>query len=123
MVGKTSEAVFDPNGLLLPQMAEAFGEAVTIISGQNLAAGALLGQITASGKYTLSLSAAADGSQTPVAVLPEAVDASGGDKSAFVFYTGFFRESKMVFGAGITAALFRRTLAQRGIFVVPAQPA
>ena len=38
---------------------------ITVLSGQNLTRGAVLGKITASGKYILSLSAAVDGS--PVA--------------------------------------------------------
>lgn len=44
-------------------------EAVTIASGADLTAGAVLGKITASGKYALSAPGASDGSQTPVAVL------------------------------------------------------
>lgn len=121
---KVTESAFDPNGLLV-QLAGApiFGENVTIVSGQNLAAGAVLGQITASGKYNLSASAAGDGSNTPVAVLAEACDASGGDKSAFVYYTGEFNAAKVVLGAGHTLAAIRRTCAQRGIFLHSPQPA
>ncbi len=124
MVGKVSEAVYDPNGLLARvNGAPLFGEIVTIISGQNLSAGAVLGQITASGKYNLSASAAGDGSNTPAAVLPEACDASGGDKTAFVYYTGEFDETKLVLGAGHTLAALRRSLAQKGLFLVSRQPA
>lgn len=42
---------------------------VTIAAGADLTVGAVLGKITASGKYVLSAPGAADGSQTPVAVL------------------------------------------------------
>jgi hypothetical protein len=121
-LGRTAESNYDPNGLLLDR-DDAFGESVTIVSGQNLAAGAVLGQITSGGKYTLAAAAAGDGSATPVAVLVDACDASGGDKAAFVYYTGRFRESKLTFGAGLTAAATRRTLAQRGIKVYATQPA
>lgn len=55
-------------------------ENVTLISGQNLKAGAVLGKITASGKYTAVAPAASDGSQTAVAILLSDTDASGGDK-------------------------------------------
>ncbi|HEY8732269.1 MAG TPA: head decoration protein, partial [Candidatus Limnocylindria bacterium] len=46
-------------------------EKITLITGQNLARGAVLGKITASGKYTLSLSAAVDGSQVPDRILAQ----------------------------------------------------
>jgi hypothetical protein len=61
-------------------------ETVTLISGQNLKVGAILGVITASGKYTQcdNHTPAADGSQNAKAVLLEDVDASGGDKAALV---------------------------------------
>jgi hypothetical protein len=119
MVGKVSEPTFDPNGLLVQvQGAPVFGEMVTIASGANLAAGDLLGQITAGGKYIKSLAAAGDGSQTPCAIIAEACDATGGDQSAFVYYTGEFNEAKVGFGTGHTAAALRRALAQIGLFLV-----
>jgi hypothetical protein len=52
-----------------------------LISGQNLAAGRVLGKITASGKLTAYDNAAANGSETAVGILYAAVDASGGDKA------------------------------------------
>jgi hypothetical protein len=121
-LGRTSESVYDPNGLLIDR-DDAFGEAVTIVSGQNLAAGSVLGQITSGGKYALALAASNDGSQTPCAIIPEACDASGGDKTAFVFYTGRFRQNKLVFGTGITAAASRRDLAQKGLKIQSGQAA
>lgn len=42
---------------------------VTIAMSADLTVGAVLGKITASGKYILSAPGAADGSETPVAVL------------------------------------------------------
>ena len=56
-------------------------EVVTIVSGQNLKAGAVLGKITSGGKYAIAdnHTPASNGSQTAVAVLLEDVDASGGD--------------------------------------------
>ncbi len=59
-------------------------EVVTLISGQNLAAGVVLGEITASGKYTQFNQDASDGSQTAAAILRSACDASGGDKQCVV---------------------------------------
>lgn len=92
-------------------------DSVTLISGQNLARGAVLGRITASGKYTLSLSASSDGSQTPVAILADAVDASGGDKAAPVYLTGEINSAALTFGTGHTAASAKPGLRALGLFL------
>lgn len=64
-------------------LSEANGERsrenITIVSGQNLGAGAVLGKITSGGKYTAIDQAASDGSQTAAAVLIGAVDATSAD--------------------------------------------
>ena len=59
-------------------------DVVTLIAGQSLPPGAVLGKITASGKYTLLAPAATDGSEVACAVLFAAVDASAADKAAVV---------------------------------------
>jgi len=53
---------------------------ITVVSGQNLAAGSVVGKITASGKYKDYDNAAVDGSETAAGVLYDAVDASAADK-------------------------------------------
>lgn len=124
MVSRTVETAFDPNGLLVQNIgAPIYGQAVTILSGQNLAAGAVLGQITSGGKYTLSASASSDGSQTPDAILAAPCDASGGDTIAYVYLACEVNEAKLVLGAGhsLTAA-FRKALARKGIFLHGFQP-
>lgn len=90
---------------------------VTIISGQNLARGAVLGKITASGKHNLSASAAGDGSNTPVAILIEAVDATSGDKKALAYIAGDFNANQLILGAGHTVATIRDALAQKSIYI------
>lgn len=92
---------------------------VTIVSGQNLVAGTVLGQITTGGKYTKSLSASSDGSQTPVAVLLHDVDASGGDKEAMIRKTGVFNSAALTLGASHTVSSIRAGLEDRGIFLRP----
>jgi len=52
---------------------------VTIVSGQTLKAGHVLGKVTASGKFAEYDPGNADGTETAVAVLFDAVDATGGD--------------------------------------------
>lgn len=60
-------------------------ETVTVVSGQGkLEPGAVLGKITASGKYALTTVAAVDGSENAVAVLRTAVDATSADAEAVV---------------------------------------
>lgn len=54
-------------------------DTVTVVSGQNLVAGAVVGKITASGKYKEYDNAAVDGSETAAGVLVDAVDASAAD--------------------------------------------
>lgn len=54
-------------------------EAITVVSGQNLVAGAVLGKITASGKYAEYDNAAVDGTEVAAGILFSAVDASAAD--------------------------------------------
>lgn len=96
---------------------------ITIASGQNLLRGALLGKVTATGKYILSLSAASDGSQTPVGILGEDVNATAGDVVSFEYVAGDFNSNKMTFGTGHTAASVREALHARSIYLHDAIPA
>ena len=57
---------------------------VTLIAGQNLVAGSVLGKITASGKYTLYNPGGADGSQNATAILFDTVDATAADTTVVV---------------------------------------
>lgn len=90
---------------------------VTILSGQNLAEGAVIGKITASGKYKLSASAAGDGSETPDLVLAQVCDASGGDKEAIAIETctAGLVSAALVLGAGHTVASIREGLRAKGL--------
>ncbi|MCT2398521.1 head decoration protein [Novosphingobium mangrovi (ex Huang et al. 2023)] len=90
---------------------------VTIISGQNLEAGAVLGKITASSKYNLSLSAAADGSETPDLILLQDADASGGDIEALALETGQVNADALTVGTGHTIASIREGLRGKGITI------
>lgn len=94
---------------------------ITLISGQNLLRGALLGRITTGGKYNLSLSAASDGSQVPDAILAEDCNASAGDKTAIAYFTGGFNSSKVTLGASHTVASVREGLRAKGIHLIDVQ--
>jgi hypothetical protein len=54
-------------------------ETITVLSGQTLKAAAVLGKVTASGKYKVLDPAAVDGSEVAAGILYDAVDASAAD--------------------------------------------
>ncbi len=92
--------------------------AITIASGAgSLIAGTVLGKVTASGKYVKSASASSDGSQTPLVILTEDVDATSADKVSVAYETGDFVESFLILGTGHTIASIRDGLRARGIFI------
>jgi hypothetical protein len=90
---------------------------VTILSGQVLTRGALLGKVTASGKYRLSESASVDGSEVPDAILAEDVDASAGDKSGIAYISGDFNEDAITYGTGHSAASVKDALRDKSIYL------
>ena len=63
-------------------------ESVTLLAGTNYPLGAVLGQITASGKYKLSPDTGTDGAEVAVAVLIEAVDATAADAVGLIVARG-----------------------------------
>ena len=63
-------------------------EVVTLLAGMPYPVGAVLGRITASGKYKLATSGGSDGAQTAVAVLLYAVDATLADATGIVVARG-----------------------------------
>lgn len=86
-----------------PQMFEE----VTVISGQDLARGAVLGKITASGKVTIIDEGASDGSENFYAVLTEAVDASLGDVVGPAAIAGSFQEQALTVGGATVLADYK----------------
>lgn len=97
---------------------------VVIASGAGvLVRGSVLGKVTASGKYILSASAAADGSQTPEVILGEDVDATSADVTAFTYEAGDFNANKLTLGAGHTVASIRDGLSGKSIYLHTAVPA
>jgi hypothetical protein len=84
-------------------------ETVTLIAGTNYALGSVLGKITASSKYRLSPVAEVEGdegAEEAVAILIEAVDATGADKSGLIVARGpvILSEAALVFDASVDDA-------------------
>jgi hypothetical protein len=63
-------------------------EVVTLLEGTAYPVGAVLGRITANGKYKLSPDTGSDGAQTASAVLLHAVDATAADATGIVLARG-----------------------------------
>lgn len=104
------------DNLIAGDVVSAVTESIVLDTG-NLTRGALLGKVTATGKYILSLAAAADGSQTPVAILAEDADATSADQTTVAYLTGEFNTAAMTFGTGHTAASVAAGLRDLGIFL------
>jgi hypothetical protein len=110
--------VFTPELSLLASDHPTIESVVTVASGAGaLAAGAVLGRITANGKYVLSLAAATDGSEVPRAVLATAVDATNADADAIAYSAGHLLASKLTFGDGHTADSARDGLRGLGLHI------
>ena len=91
---------------------------VTLVSGQNVEAGTVLGKITTGGKYTTSLSASSDGSETPDMIAAQDCDASGGDKEMLVFETAdSLVATALTIGTGHTLASIREGLRVKGLLI------
>ncbi len=105
---------YNPDGLIAGD-ADIVSRDVTLISSAALLRGAVLGKITAGGKYLLSASAAVDGSNVARAILAKDADASGGDVTASIYDAGEFDEAKLNFGTGHTADSVREDLRAVGV--------
>jgi hypothetical protein len=75
-----------------------------------LTRGTVLGKVTADGKYGISLTASADGSQTPRAILVKDADPGGGDVTASIYDEGEFNQDTLVYGTGHDADSVREDL-------------
>ena len=114
------DAIFHDPLLLPPGRVEFM--VYTILAGQNLKAGSVLGRITASGKLKLCASAAGDGSEVPMAVLGEAISTYEADgttpkdmKMSVIVQANQLNETALIFGAGHTIATTRENLRGNGI--------
>lgn len=114
MIAKFESAVYTPDALVAGNAHLLVSRRITLASGQNLTRGAVLGQITASGKYVLSLSAAADGSEIPDLILAEDTDATAGDKATIAYERGDFNTHGLTLGAGHTVASIHEGLRAKG---------
>ncbi len=112
---------FNPDNLVAGDIAIRT-DSVTIGSGAALTRGAVLGKVTATGKYILSAAGASDGSETPVAILAEDTDASGSDVTNVpVYIRGDFNSNALNFGTAHDADSVKDALRDGGIFIKAAK--
>jgi hypothetical protein len=112
-----STEAYTPDRLIAGH-ADLITREIVVVSGEGvLARGAVLGKVTASGKYALSDDGASDGSQTPAVILGIDVDATSGDVTAFGYEAGEFNEDALTFGGSHTADTTRDALGARGIYL------
>jgi len=95
----------------------ALTSSVTLAGGQGvLKKGAVLGKVTADGKYKLVDKNAADGSQVASVVLAEDVDTSAGDQPAVVYTQGIFNYDVLYVAAGDTVEAHKEELRAGNIY-------
>lgn len=113
---------FVPGGLIAGNASLLISEPIVLSSGQNLKRGALLGKITATGEYVLSLAASTDGSEVPSAVLVEDTDATAADAATVAYTRGDFIAQGVILGTGHTIASVKPGLRDQGIFLMDQLP-
>ena len=110
-----STETFTPDLLIAGSNIGIITRDITLASGQNLTRGALLGKITATSKYILSLSGASDGSQVPTAILVHDTNATAGDQKTAIYESGEFNAAALTLGTAHTIASVRDGLRDLGI--------
>lgn len=87
------------------------------ITGGSYKRGTVLGMITASGKYTRSVKTATDGSETPVAILVDNVNASTADQNGGLYLMGEFNQNYIIFDESWTIPALKTALRPLAIFL------
>lgn len=112
------DETYTPDNLLAGNEFPALTTPVTIAAGQNLARGAVIGELTATpGTFTIVDKDAVDGTQNAKHVLAEAVDATLGALPGVAYETGIFNPAALSLAAGTVAADVTAALRSRSIFL------
>jgi len=110
-----NSSLFVPDQLIAGPL-QLVTDSVTITGGP-YKRGTVLGEITASGKYTHCVKTATDGSQTPVAILVDDVDASASDQNGGVYLMGEFNQNYVTIDNSWTIAQMKVALRPLAIFL------
>ncbi len=109
---------FVPDQLLSGPL-QVVSDTVTVVQGATAKyqRGTVLGMITVSEKYTLSVKTATDGSQIPTAILADYADASIADTTAGVYLMAEINQNRIIFDPSWTLAALKVALRPSGIFL------
>lgn len=92
-------------------------DTVTLTGGKLYRRGTVLGVVTASGSYQLSVKTATDGSQVPSAILVDDVDATAGDVQGGVYLMGEFNGHRIITDSSWTANDIKAALRPFSLFI------
>ena len=109
---------FDPDNLIAGHKPSAKAIPIVLTDGEVVVRGHVLGRVTASGKYLISLNAAVDGSEVARAIAAEALSPSGADGKMLAYVEGEFNQDKLTFGTGQTIANTTEDLKDKNIYIV-----
>jgi hypothetical protein len=91
---------------------------ITLLTGEDLVRGTLLGKISASGKYVIcDTDGTDDGRRTPAVILAEDCHADGADAQAVIYLSGAFNENAVTFATGEDADDHRVALRNLNIYL------
>ncbi len=92
-------------------------DTVDIGGADPLVRGTILGQITATGVYVLSVKTATDGSETPCAVLVDNVSPAGATVRGGIYELGIFNQNRITFDSSWTVPELKNALRPFSIFL------
>jgi hypothetical protein len=121
----TTASVSDPygNDLGMATFGTAFSDpqiTFTITAGATPCAAGdtfVIAAAVGNGAYKLASAAAVDGSQIPVAILADYIDASLGNVTGPIYVMGEFNANALILGPGITIAAVKAAFQQNSIFL------
>lgn len=103
-IAESSVETYSPDNLIAGSSPAIATEPGTLVTGQNLVRGTVVGRITVGAKLTECDNAAADGSQVPVGIMVHDINATAADKACQIYKAGNFRSSEMTWHASFDLA-------------------
>jgi hypothetical protein len=97
---------------------DAVAMPITLLSGESVVRGEVLGEVTTGGKFRASLAAETDGSEVPRAIAAEDMDASLADKAMHAYLEGKFNQDALTIGTGHSIASIKQDLWDFNIYIL-----
>lgn len=109
-------SLFVPDQLIAGTL-QLVTDTVTVDAGNVLKRGTVLGMITDTGHYIACVKTAADGSQTPLAILVDDVDTTDAEQQAGVYLMGEFNQNRVTIDGSWSMAEMKTALRPMAIFL------